>query len=196
MEHEPIASLQDPVPPGLKMTLFGPLTCRRGLILLTSKNVRVRGGFVEELQPEMGLKAALVKRLERDGNGRAAEPRNQMPTQSYKPRNIPVKYKPDHQPNSGRGRQSAASGDTRRRAPLASTSRSANVSRNQADVFGEDDEDDLLLASVDLDAVSTAPASADTGDVFDDEDDELFSQIQMPGSNTPAGKSFNKRRRT
>ena len=195
MEHEPIPGLPDPVPPGYKMTLFGPLIVRRGLIMLTAKNVRARGGFVEELQSEMGLKAALAKRLNRDEDN-ILSTASQLPTQTYVPKNIPLKYKPGGQA-SHRG-PPESTGDARRR-PLAGNrfNRQQQQHSQASDAFGDDD-DDLLLASVDLDSVagggSGSTAAAD--DVFgdDDEDDELFSQIQMP-SNSPAVRGVNKRRR-
>ena len=52
IEHERVNSLSYPLEIGCKVKLQPPLTCRKGTILLLSKNVQFLGGSVEEMQEE------------------------------------------------------------------------------------------------------------------------------------------------
>ena len=45
--------------PGTKIKLIGPLTVRRGTILLRPKNIQLLGGYVEEIRLEAGLGSKL-----------------------------------------------------------------------------------------------------------------------------------------
>ena len=45
--------------PGTKIKLIGPLTVRRGTILLRPKNIQLLGGYVEEIRSEAGLASKL-----------------------------------------------------------------------------------------------------------------------------------------
>ena len=44
MEHQVIKAIPDVVTPGMKIQVLGPVTVRRGVILLTSNSMRVLGG--------------------------------------------------------------------------------------------------------------------------------------------------------
>ena len=44
IEHEPIHDLKYPMNPGCKLKLKPPITCRRGVMMLTRKNVEFLGG--------------------------------------------------------------------------------------------------------------------------------------------------------
>ena len=79
LEHEPISNLPDPIRPGLKLTLHGELVVRRGLILLTPKNVKVIGGLCEELDSELGVRARLESVLR--GENLPDDVSNDLPTQ-------------------------------------------------------------------------------------------------------------------
>ena len=49
--------------PGAKIKLIGPLIVRRGVILLSPKNVEVLGGNVDEMKAEVGLEIKLKSLL-------------------------------------------------------------------------------------------------------------------------------------
>ena len=47
MEHQTIPDLPDLVLPGQKVRLYGPITVRRGILLLTPQNIKFLGGKIE-----------------------------------------------------------------------------------------------------------------------------------------------------
>lgn len=49
MEYKPIQSLNINLTPGVKIRLSGPVTIRRGRLMLQEQNIRILGGEVEEL---------------------------------------------------------------------------------------------------------------------------------------------------
>jgi hypothetical protein len=59
IEHEQINDLDFPMPPGLKIQIVGPVTCRRGVLMLTRRSVRVLGGVVEDMAGEFDMKNLL-----------------------------------------------------------------------------------------------------------------------------------------
>ena len=65
LEHEYLGNkLKDnDLHPGTKIKLIGPLNIRRGVILLSPKNVEVLGGNVEEMKSEVGLEQKLKSLL-------------------------------------------------------------------------------------------------------------------------------------
>ena len=65
LEHEYLGhKLKDnDLHPGTKIKLIGPLIVRRGVILLSPKNVEVLGGNVDEMKAEVGLEMKLKSLL-------------------------------------------------------------------------------------------------------------------------------------
>lgn len=50
LEYETINNLdRDTTLPGAKILVSGPVTFRRGMLLLTGKNTQILGGYVEDL---------------------------------------------------------------------------------------------------------------------------------------------------
>lgn len=77
MEYEviPALRLNDPdLPPGFKMLISGPVTCRRGMILLSPKNVSVLGGEVDVFTEKNRYEALLVESLGLAGTDNSANP--------------------------------------------------------------------------------------------------------------------------
>ncbi len=62
LEDRRVPQLPNAPRPGTKVTLFGPLTVRRGLVLLRPAAVRVHGGAVEEMCRGWGHEQALEAR--------------------------------------------------------------------------------------------------------------------------------------
>jgi len=69
MEHQVIKAIPDTLTPGMKIQVLGPVTVRRGIILLTPNNVRVLGGEVEELQDQFGLIKILQQKIGKEDVG-------------------------------------------------------------------------------------------------------------------------------
>ena len=61
IEHEPgMGKLKEQeLLPGAKIRLIGPIQVRRGVLLLTPRNIDVLGGHVEEMDSEFGLESHL-----------------------------------------------------------------------------------------------------------------------------------------
>lgn len=152
--------IPDPVSPGLKVTIGGPLVIRRGQIMLKKKNIlKVHGGFVKELAKEFGSKNILESRLRLEENGI----RNQystcdLPTQNYVPQNRPIEYKNNIKP------------EFKPKVKPLQTSNFCNVATtsSQNDSLFNDDNDDLF-------ANISMPENP-----LDDDCDDLFLQVEMP----------------
>lgn len=91
MEHEFIPALKYPVKSGMKIKLIGPLVCRRGIILLTPKNIQILSDLViEELEQEFNIKSILRDKVGTDNVGpvhqepqqRIRQPLSQIPALS------------------------------------------------------------------------------------------------------------------
>jgi len=79
MEHQVIKAIPDVVTPGMKIQVLGPVTVRRGIILLTSNSLRVLGGEVEELQDQFELVKILQQKIGKEDVGQKG---NMFATQS------------------------------------------------------------------------------------------------------------------
>ena len=66
IEHERVNTLSYPLEIGCKIKLMPPLTCRKGTILLVSKNVQFLGGSVEEMQEEFNQISTLQSMISID----------------------------------------------------------------------------------------------------------------------------------
>lgn len=63
IEYQPIPTLNLNLTPGIKMRLVGPITVRRGKIMLEAQNVKVLGGEVEELLVSNATENVLAREL-------------------------------------------------------------------------------------------------------------------------------------
>jgi hypothetical protein len=82
IEHQPISAIRYPTSPGMKIKLIGPLTCRRGTLLLVPKNVHVISeNAIEELSEEFDLKKMLTGKIGTDYVG-PIQVDNQIPTRN------------------------------------------------------------------------------------------------------------------
>ncbi|XP_055327947.1 recQ-mediated genome instability protein 1-like [Paramacrobiotus metropolitanus] len=63
MEYNPISQLSTYTPPGTKVRLLPPITCRRGMMLLKSANIQLIGGSVPELCAKHAQKYVLASVL-------------------------------------------------------------------------------------------------------------------------------------
>jgi len=242
IEDQLIPQLNDPLRPGLKMTLKGPLTCRRGLIKLGPQDVVMHGGQVDELEGTYSTRSVLETRLGREGTG-IEHPRPNVadePTSVFAPKGVPTRYKngvappaaqprpraaPPPQPEMpvwddenafeehpapqpparGRGRGRGNARARGQRAPRAgrggrgsrSTPRRPRTNRGRGRGRGRgvalssvnadlevifNDTDDELLASMDLEADQRSQRDED---VFADEEDDFFSQIDTDQQKRP-----------
>lgn len=67
MEHQLIRDIPDVVEPGVKIQVMGPVTVRRGIMMLT--NVRMLGGAVEELAEQFSLQTILQQKIGKEDVG-------------------------------------------------------------------------------------------------------------------------------
>lgn len=63
IEYKPVKSLHFNLPPGTKIKIIGPITARRGQLLLEEKNVHILGGEIEELLIENAVENVLARAL-------------------------------------------------------------------------------------------------------------------------------------
>jgi len=62
-EHETNLNIPDNINPGAKIELKGPLTCRKGVILITKDNFNMLGGEVKKLVPEFNQEKVLAGKI-------------------------------------------------------------------------------------------------------------------------------------
>eukprot|EP00092_Neocalanus_flemingeri_P015996 GFUD01017314.1.p1 GENE.GFUD01017314.1~~GFUD01017314.1.p1 ORF type:complete len:578 (-),score=233.17 GFUD01017314.1:12-1745(-) len=137
MEHQVINVIPDVVTPGMKVQVLGPVTVRRGIIMLTSNSVRVLGGEVEELQEQFSLQTILQQKIGKEDVGQKG---NMFSTQTGNPPPAP------------------------RPAPLPQAPAPATVPTPSMDSMSDDD-DMMLLAASQLDmaeAVTSTQVSQPT----------------------------------
>eukprot|EP00092_Neocalanus_flemingeri_P023050 GFUD01024984.1.p1 GENE.GFUD01024984.1~~GFUD01024984.1.p1 ORF type:complete len:575 (-),score=229.89 GFUD01024984.1:71-1795(-) len=137
MEHQVINVIPDVVSPGMKVQVLGPVTVRRGILMLTSNSVRVLGGEVEELQEQFSLQCILQQKIGKEDVGQKG---NMFSTQAGKPPPAP------------------------RPAPLLQAPAPASVPTPSLDSMSDDD-DIMLLAASQLDmteAVTSTQVSQPT----------------------------------
>ncbi|XP_043939622.1 recQ-mediated genome instability protein 1 [Protopterus annectens] len=77
MEYQPVPCLHTELSPGTKVILYGNITCRLGVLLLTSENVKVLGGEVEALVEEYGQEKVLARLIGDSEDVTAVRPNNQ-----------------------------------------------------------------------------------------------------------------------
>ena len=199
IENRPIPQLPDVLEPGNKLTLrSGPIEVRRGLLMLTEKNVKFHGGFVEELQN--GGRATVLKGILEGIRDNGGQQQDNLRPRVYKQKSKDILLKdnrivqqiPKKEPLTGGG-----SNKNRRQAQQRmvlgekSNAREQNRTRTSEAL---DDADDSFFASLEIPSSSDSLAVTSTSNssVFDVEDDEIFSQMAMP---SPASTSGAKKKR-
>nr|XP_002131585.1 recQ-mediated genome instability protein 1 [Ciona intestinalis] len=63
IEYQTIPTLNETLPPGIKVLIKGPVLCREGVIMLSPRHIEVLGGEVEDLFHESCKEATLHKAL-------------------------------------------------------------------------------------------------------------------------------------
>ena len=97
IEHQPISAIRYPTSPGMKIKLIGPLTCRRGTLLLMPKNVHIISeNAIEELSEEFDLKKMLTAKIGTDYVG-PIQVDNQIPTRNSNLNRRPPQAPPQSQ---------------------------------------------------------------------------------------------------
>lgn len=71
MEYKPIPFLHAKLLSGTKITIFGPVECRLGVLILTDEKIKILGGEVESLIKENSQKRILLRTLGQDENNTA-----------------------------------------------------------------------------------------------------------------------------
>ncbi len=219
LEDRPVPQLPDAVSarPGLKLTLFGPLTVRRGLVLLGPGSVRVHGGGVEELErswPAGNTLAARLGKMAPDPSLMEVHGVAEHPTQTFVPKGIPTKYRtsapPSNHPSfsSSSRRRPFAAANAPAAVPAAAAASASRVPRvslaspGMSSVF--DDSEDNLFASISLPGEcgggdggrgAAGDRQQDLENVFDDDADDLLSSIDMPSPGRGRGGGNNVKRR-
>jgi len=69
MEHQTVKVIPDVIEPGTKIQIFGPVPVRRGILMLSSNNVRMLGGAVDEIKEQFSLKTILEQKIGKDDVG-------------------------------------------------------------------------------------------------------------------------------
>jgi len=97
LEVEPLSQMPDWPRPGTKLHLKGPLTCRRGVILLKKEQCNILGGEAEDLLEENTPKKVLESRIGRQDVGQS-NPFASVPVQRRNnPPQITRQQNQDHQ---------------------------------------------------------------------------------------------------
>jgi hypothetical protein len=169
LEHEPMQQLADQIRPGAKLVVSGPVVCRRGVMMLTAAAVKFHGGFVPELRKShvATLKDAMEvqqqqqqRQQQQQGAGRGRGRGDSLPTQKYV-QGSKVMVMKNGERVEKLPRQTFSS-----RAPLVDLN----------NVMGDDlDVDDSFFAAIDMPGSSAGGGTVE--DVFDDGEDDLFSQM-------------------
>jgi len=128
MEQEVVKVIPDVVTPGMKVLVMGPVTVRRGIILLKENNFRLLGGEVEELQEQFSLINILQQKIGKEDVGQKG---NMFATQPSHPQPAP--------------RPAAALPQ----APVPATAATTHTTPSMDDM--SDDDDMLLLAASQVD---------------------------------------------
>ena len=177
MEYRPIPVLNTKLPPGYKLKITGPLKVINKVLLLEPKNVKLLGGEVDTLLIPNALENLLLKTL--------GEPLVDNPKMDYAEDKV----------QEDRSRSSPNLGITpmtmsKPPEPVFQPSISSNSIINN---FVMDDEDDLLLGSINLDIQCennivpvSEPTTASTFAFENDEDDmEMLLAMENIDNNHP-----------
>ena len=167
METQPISCLPDQIKPGLKIMVTGPLTVRRGILMLQSNSVRVLGGEVDELAEEFSLQKILQQKIGKDDVGQK-ENRFAAASSVRDPPPPPPPPRPNVSVNPPISQQVHV--------PQQVEVTQQTTNHVPEDLFQDDDDDDdmLLLAASQVDdnleqqaASQVSASSASTSSVWD-----------------------------
>ena len=131
LETQPITCLPDLIKPGLKIQVTGPVTVRRGILMLQSNHVRVLGGEVEELADEFALQKILQQKIGKDDVG-------QKESRFARASSVRVPPPPPPRPN--------IVSDNHHLPQLVDVPR-GTANQVPEELFQDDDDDMLLLAA-------------------------------------------------
>ncbi|XP_071439724.1 recQ-mediated genome instability protein 1-like [Hetaerina americana] len=158
MEYSPIRELNNNLIPGTKILIIGPVRCRRGIIMLEQRNVKVLGGEVDTLLIVNNMENVLSRALNRPENHNP--PPNPEPasraTSVREPMRSALPAAPLHQRNEGQPASAVPShcdfpDDDEMNDIMAAETHHQNEEMHQNnqggddDLLGDDDDDDLLL---------------------------------------------------
>ena len=153
MEHGTVRKLPDQIHPGAKIKVQGPVTVRRGIILLQDHNIQWLGGEVDDLAEQFSLRTILQQKIGKEDVGQKGN--MFADNNSSAPRvNIPVQ-----QPRV-RQQQLQAPAPAPARAPVQRPP-SPPLSQGQVDsledMMDDDDDDALLLAASQVEETDRQP---------------------------------------
>ena len=153
MEHGPVRKLPDLIRPGAKIRVQGPVTVRRGIILLQDHNIQWLGGEVDDLQEQFSLKTILQQKIGKEDVGQKG---NMFADTNAPPVNIP--------PQPPRDRQQRPAPPPARAPIQPQPPPLPPVSQGHVDSIDDmmdDDEDDaLLLAASQIEETDSHPPPA------------------------------------
>jgi len=179
MEHQPIKLIPDVITPGLKVQLLGPLTVRRGIIMLCSNNFRVLGGEVEELQEEFNLVKILQQKIGQEDVGQKG---NMFATQTNSAPNVNLNNRNTISVPS----QAAAVTTHQRQQRQQPISKSQNVEMSSMEI--DDDDDDMLLLAASQIDMSSGSRMLDNEETSDTRRSSSIKELPKSSSAT-ANKS-------
>ena len=153
MEHGTVKKLPDQIRPGAKIKVQGPVTVRRGMILLQDHNIHWLGGEVDDLAEQFSLKTILQQKIGKEDVGQKgnmfADNNNSGP-----PVNIHVR------PRDRQQRQAPAPA-AQVRAPPVQPPPLPQMGQGQVDsledMMDDDDDDALLLAASQVEETDNQP---------------------------------------
>ena len=160
METQPISCLPDLIKPGMKIQVTGPLTARRGILMLQSNSVRVLGGEVDELAEEFSLQKILQQKIGKDDVGQ----KESRFAAASTVRDPPPPPRPSVRPSAS----------VNPRIPQQVEVPQHTANNVPEDFFEDDDDDMMLLAASQMDdnleqqaASQVSASSASTSSVWD-----------------------------
>ena len=135
MEHQTVRCLPDVIAPGTKLQLLGPVTVRRGILLLTDTNTRLLGGEVDEIKDQFSLQTILQQKIGKEDVGQRNRFAGTNPDVTRPPavRTLPTATAPCAAPPP--------------RPPAAAPDPPPAIPRNEIDDIPDDDDEMLLMAA-------------------------------------------------
>lgn len=207
MEYTPINSLNINLTPGVKIRIVGPLTIRRGRIMLEERNFKVFGGEVEDLIIPNAVENVLAKHLNLKLNSNPSTVDTTLfnvdnTTGNFNTQNLNVNpYNGVSLNNRTRNINSINKDNTNLISNRVTNITSNNIRPKQDNnIMNEDDhyaEELEMLMEAERDLLETHPINPSrqkqkTPDLFDDElEDEILANIDtLPLQNTQNNSNY------
>ena len=152
MEHGLIKKLPDMIQPGAKIRVQGPVTVRRGMILLQDHNVQWLGGEVDDLQDQFNLKTILQQKIGKEDVGQKG---NMFADSNAPP--VPIPPARDRQQ---RPAPAPARAPVQPQPPQVDQGQVASL-----DDMMDDDDEALLLAASQIEETDSQPPPAPAASV-------------------------------